>query len=112
MSHSQTTPSHSEADLLEKIRKAELESNSSVEQSRKEAERIIGEAKSQANAAIQLAEETSRKKREQILSQGKTVIGSELEKIKGAASRDVKAVKDGTGSQPDLKKLVLSILEV
>ena len=112
MSHSQMTPSHSEADLLEKIRQAELAANSSVEQSRKEAERIIGEATSQANAAIQQAEETSRKKREQILSQGKTIIGLELEKIKEASSRDVKAVKDGTGRPPDLKKLVFSILEV
>lgn len=113
MSNSQAAPSHSEADLLEKIRQAELNANASVEEARKEAERIIGEARSQANAAIQQAEEISRKKRDQTLSEGKTMIGSELEKIKGESSREVKAVRDGTGRQPDdLKKLVLSILEV
>ena len=97
---------------MEKIRQAELDANASVEEARKEAERIIGEARSQANATIQQAEEISRKKRDQTLSQGKNMIDSELEKIKGESSGDVKAVRDGTGRQPDLKKLILSILEV
>lgn len=111
MSHQAAAPSTSEADLLERIRQAELESNSSIEQAVKEAERIVKEAKDQAAAMKQKAEEDAKKERERIIADGKLTIQSELQRIHNETSNDILVVRDGSSHSIDLRALVLKILE-
>lgn len=116
MSHSTSavstsSPSSYDAELLEKIRQAEVDSAARLESAKKEAEAIVAKAREEASALIQQAEENARWERERIFSEGRKSIGEEIRKIRAETLEQVKSLKEKTQEPKGLKELVLSILE-
>jgi vacuolar-type H+-ATPase subunit H len=105
-----TGSSNSEADIVENIRRAELDSASTLEKARKEAELIVTEAKDQADKTIRSAEEDSRADKAKILANERKSIETQVVKIRNETSEEVDKLKQKS-SPADLKQLVLSILE-
>lgn len=113
MSHPTTagSSSGSQAEMVEKIREAELNSGTRLEQAKKEAEAIVAKARESADQMIRSAEESSRAEKARILSDARGKIDSEVKVIGKDTDEQVSKLKKEKSDPPDLKKLVLSILE-
>ena len=111
MSHQTSSQVSSQADLLEKIKQAELESTASLDASKKQADGILQAARENANNKIHQAENTARAEREQLLSAGKAQVQTEIAKMEKDNDLAIQRMKDKSKNPPDLKKLVFSLLE-
>jgi V/A-type H+-transporting ATPase subunit G/H len=107
--NTQTFPT--QAELLEKIRQAELEANQRLEQAKARAQAMINDAKVKADAIIREAEEAARRERDRILSENMTSVEKELVKIRSEAEKNIQSLKNRSPDPQSIRHLVLSVLE-
>jgi vacuolar-type H+-ATPase subunit H len=111
LSHQTSSQVSGQADLLEKIKQAELQSTATLDASKKEADGILQAARENANNRIRQAENTARAEREQLLAAAKAKVQAEIATMEKDNDLAIQRMKDKSKNPPDLKKLVFSLLE-
>lgn len=108
------TPSSAQSDqaaILGKVKRAELEAKSRVEEARSQAERTRSEAKAESDGLLKQAESEAAKLSADLIQAGREETEKELEVIRAEAAKEAAKTREHKG-KVRMKEIIDSVLGV